>query len=164
MVTPDTIVIKSPGSPVKPITLEMLQSFKAPMLSRNPTLHYVFGRLELTEEHGLGLKSMREDATRAGLPLPKYSWEDPYLVLTLYRSAVSAVHDLSPKTASRLNKDEKASWQFIAGRESITRSELMAQMGFDERKAQRILKGLREAGLLSPIGKGRVTSYKVVRL
>ena len=71
VVTPDTIVIKSPGEPVAPITLEQLQSFNAPMLSRNPTLHYVFGKMELAEERGLGLKTMRESAVRAGLPLPE---------------------------------------------------------------------------------------------
>jgi ATP-dependent DNA helicase RecG len=163
IVTPDTIVIKSPGKPVAPITIEQLQAFNAPMLSRNPTLHYVFGKLELAEERGLGLKTMQESAAQAGLPLPKYSWEDPYLVLTLYRNAESAVRGLSPEALAGLNKDEKASWQFVTKRESISRSELMEQMGFDERKAQRVLKRLREAGLLDPIGKGRVTSYKVVR-
>lgn len=163
IVTPDTIVIKSPGGPVEPITLEQLQSFNAPLLSRNPPLHYVFAKMELAEERGLGLKTLRESATQAGLPLPKYSWEAPYLVLTLYRSAASAVRGLSSKVLDRLNDDEKASWQFITGREAITRSELMEQMGFDERKAQRVLKSLRESGLLKAIGKGRVTGYKVVR-
>lgn len=44
VVTPDTITVKSPGKPVEPITLEQMQSFDAPMLSRNPVLHYVFAR------------------------------------------------------------------------------------------------------------------------
>lgn len=161
IVTPDTIVIKSPGKPVEPITLEQLQSFNAPMLSRNPTLHYVFGKMELAEERGLGLKTMRESAAQAGLPLPKFSWEAPYLVLTLYRSPASAVRSLSPELLVRLNDDEKASWQFIAGRESVTSPELMKQMGFDERKAQRILKKLRP--LLRPVGKGPARRYVVVR-
>ena len=30
IVTPDTIVLKSPGRPIKPITVEQLQSFDAP--------------------------------------------------------------------------------------------------------------------------------------
>ena len=53
LVTPDTITVKSPGKPVEPITLEQMQSFNAPMLSRNPVLHYVFARMELAEERGL---------------------------------------------------------------------------------------------------------------
>ncbi len=43
VVTPDTITIRSPGEPVLPITVKQLQDFNAPMLSRNPVLHYVSG-------------------------------------------------------------------------------------------------------------------------
>ncbi len=163
VVTPDTIVIKSPGQPVAPITLQQLQAFNAPMLSRNPTLHYVFGRMELAEERGLGLKTMRESATQAGLPLPKYTWEDPYLVLTLYRSPSGALVDLSPQIFARLNKDERRAWQFMVGRESVTSPELMTALGFDERKAQRVLKKLLEVGLIRRGGKGRATRYHVIR-
>jgi len=163
VVTSDTVVIKSPGKPVEPITLGQLQAFNAPMLSRNPTLHYVFAKMELAEERGLGLKSMRNRVTEAGLPLPNYSWENPYLVLTLFRSPASAVRGLSPKVLDRLNEGEKASWQFVAGRESVTSPELMKQMGFDERKAQRVLKKLQAAGLLRRVGKGPATRYEMVR-
>lgn len=163
VVTPDTVVIKSPGKPVEPITLEQLQSFNAPMLSRNPTLHYVFGKMELAEERGLGLKSMKNNATQAGLPLPKYSWDAPYLVLTLFSSPAGAVRSLSPKVLDRLNDDERASWEFIAGRESVTSPELMEHMDFDERKAQRVLKKFQDAGLLRRIGKGPATHYEVLR-
>ena len=163
IVTPDTVVIKSPGQPVPPITLEQLQSFNAPMLSRNPALHYVFGKMELAEERGLGLKTMRESSTAAGLPLPKYTWEAPYLVLTLYRSAASSLVDLSPQIFARLNRDERTSWQFMVGRDSTTSKELMAAMGFDERKAQRVLKKLLAVGLIKPTGKGRATRYLMIR-
>ncbi len=76
VVTAETITVKSPGRPLAPITLEQLQSFTAPMLSRNPILHYVFAQMDLAEERGLGLKSMKERAERAGLPLPAYTWQD----------------------------------------------------------------------------------------
>lgn len=163
VVTPDTITVKSPGKPVEPITLEQLQSFNAPMLSRNPVLHFVFAKMELAEERGLGLKSMKSHAEAAGLPLPRYAWEAPYLVLTLYRSAASAVRVLSPRVLDHLNADEKASWQFIVGRESVTSPVLMKEMGFDERKAQRVLKMLLDLGLLRRVGRGRATRYEVVR-
>ncbi|OFZ25999.1 MAG: hypothetical protein A2381_11705 [Bdellovibrionales bacterium RIFOXYB1_FULL_37_110] len=69
------IIIKSPGLPVEPITIEKVKSFEAPMLSRNPILHYVFAKMKLAEERGLGLKSMRMRAIKAHLPLPEYSYE-----------------------------------------------------------------------------------------
>ena len=91
----DTITIRSPGKPLEPITLEQLQSFDAPMLSRNPVLHFVFSQMELAEERGLGLKSMQHRAEQAGLPLPAYAWKDPYLVLTIYSSPESASRTLA---------------------------------------------------------------------
>jgi ATP-dependent DNA helicase RecG len=163
VVTPDTITVKSPGKPVEPITIEQLQSFEAPMLSRNPVLHYVFAGMELAEERGLGLKSMRTRAAAASLPLPRFAWEAPYLVLTLYRSAAGAVRDLSPEVQELLNTDEKTSWQFIVLRDSVTSPVLMTEMGFDERKAQRVLKALVDAGLLRRVGRGPATRYVVVR-
>ena len=70
VVHPNRIEIHSPGEPVSPITVEQLQDFTAPMLSRNPIMHYVFAKLRLAEERGLGLKSLRVQAKKAGLPLP----------------------------------------------------------------------------------------------
>lgn len=105
--------MKSPGAPVPPITLEQMQSFSAPMLSRNPVLHYVFARMELAEERGLGLKSMRSDARRAHLPLPKYTWEDPYLVLTIYRSESGAVGSLDAETLASLSKAERSGVEVV---------------------------------------------------
>ena len=163
IVTPDTITVKSPGRLVEPITLEQMQSFNAPMLSRNPVLHYVFARMELAEERGLGLKSMKAHAEATGLPLPRYTWEDPYLVLTIYRSPAAAVHMLSAEVLKQLNADERASWEYIVGQDVVTSAALMKAMGFDERKAQRVLKKLQEARLLRRVGQGPATRYEVVR-
>ena len=163
VVTPDTITVRSPGKPVEPVTLAQMQAFSAPMLSRNPVLHYVFARMKLAEERGLGLKSMRNRAEKLGLLLPKYSFEAPYLMLTLYRSRAAAIHLLSQVVLDSLNADEKAAWEFIAGKESVTSSVLIEQMGFDERKAQRVLKKLIEIGLLRRVGQGPATRYEVLR-
>jgi ATP-dependent DNA helicase RecG len=162
-VTSDAITIKSPGGPIEPITLGQLQAFNAPMLSRNPVLHYVFAKMELAEERGLGLKSMKARASEIGLPLPRYSWEAPYLVLKLLRSPAGAVRDLVPEVRDRLNDDESASWEFIAGKQTVTTSELMERMSFDERKAQRVLKKLHDVRLLRRVGRGPATHYEVVQ-
>jgi ATP-dependent DNA helicase RecG len=123
IVTPDTIVVKSPGAPVPAITLEQMQAFSAPMLSRNPVLHYVFARMELAEERGLGLKSMRNDARQADLPLPKYSWEDPYLMLTIYRSRSAAASSMDAETLESLSRAERSGWEWLATRETVTSAE-----------------------------------------
>ena len=159
VVTLDTITIRSPGYPVKPIELKQLQGFNAPMLSRNPVLHYVFAKMELAEERGLGLKSMKTRASEAGLPLPTYAWEDPYLVLTLYRSGKGAVRALGANVLERLNADAKDTWQVILSKQPMTSAEVITETGFDERKAQRVLRKLMDEGLVQRIGMGRASQY-----
>lgn len=163
VITPNTITVKSPGAPLKPITLEQLQTFKAPMLSRNPEMHYVFVRLGLAEERGLGMKSLKQGAEKSGLPLPKYAFEDPYLVLTLYRNAEGVTDELADDILERLNADEKSTWQFLVSRESTTSPDVIRHFKFDEKKAQRILRKLMDERLIRRIGKGPATRYEVVR-
>jgi ATP-dependent DNA helicase RecG len=162
-VTAETIAVKSPGSPLAPITLEQIQSFSAPMLSRNPTLHFVFSQMGLAEERGLGLKSMKQKAEAANLPRPAYTWDDPYLVLTLYRSTESATRTLKPEILEILNDDERAGWQQITTLEFITKVSYAGATGYDPRKGQRHLKRFVELGLLRRLGSGKATSYKIVR-
>jgi ATP-dependent DNA helicase RecG len=162
VVAPDIIEIRSPGGPVEPITLQQMQSFGAPMLSRNPVLHFVFAQMEMAEERGLGLKSMKRRAEEAGLPLPRYAWADPYLVLTLYRSPEGVTRTLNPLVLAELNADERAGWEFLTGRAIVSSNELMRQLGFDEKKAQRILKKLMQVNLIRRVGKGRATRYEVI--
>lgn len=163
VVTPDKIVVWSPSLPIEPITLEQMQSFTAPMLSRNPPLHHVFARMALAEERGIGLNSLRSTALNAGLPLPRYSWKAPYLLLTLYPSAAGAARDLASKVLDTLNADERTVWQWAVTRDSMTSRDLMEQLEFDERKAQRVLRKLEGAGLLRRVGSARATHYEVVR-
>lgn len=160
--TKDTINVMSPGEPVEPITLEQMRSLNAPMLSRNPVLHYVFSRMELAEERGLGLKSLRDGAESAGLPLPRYKWVPPYLSLTIYRNAAALAAELSgPAELERLTGDRKTVWEIASARDEITTRELIERTGYDERKIQRILADLRDDGLLQRTGNGRATRYEV---
>lgn len=163
VVTPDTITVKSPGKPVEPITLEQMQSFDAPMLSRNPVLHYVFARMELAEERGLGLRSMKARAAAAGLPLPKYAWEAPYLVLTLYRTGEGATRTLEEAVLRELSSEERKGWSFLSGRTTATQSEYAQHMGVTARTAQRHLTHFVELGMLRRRGQGPATKYEVVR-
>jgi len=161
-VTPDTIEVRSPGRPVEPITTEQLQSFNAPMLSRNPTLHYVFGRMELAEERGLGLRSMKRRAEAAGLPLPRYMWNDPYLVLTVYRRPESVTRTLPADVLAALNDDERAALELAARTRGLSSPKMAQLLGFDERKARRILNKLVQLKLVRRFGKGPTTRYQVL--
>jgi len=164
IVTEHTITIKSPGAPLPPITLDQMKSFTAPMLSRNPKLHYVFRQMGLAEEAGLGLKTFKSVTERYHLPLPKYTFEDPYLVLTLYRSMESAAQTLPTEILESLNKDEIAGWQYLSSNIATTKTEYAKQLKFDDRKAERHLKKFVDLGILRRIGTGRSTKYQVSQL
>lgn len=163
MATLETIIIKSPGRPPDPITITQMQSFTAPMLSRNPILHYVFSQMHLAEERGLGLVSMKQRAKQAGLPLPAYAWEAPYLVLTLFRSPESAERTLKPEVLQALNDDERAGWRTITTLDPITTAAYSQATAYDARKAQRHLKHFLDLGLLRRVGSGKATRYEVIR-
>lgn len=159
----DTVTIRSPGAPVKPITVEQLQSFNAPMVSRNPRLHAVFSTMELAEERGLGLKSMRSKATEAGLPLPKFSFNEPYLNLKLYRTAQAATEAVPEKTLAKLSKAERKGWEWLAVREVVTTAEYQAAMDIPRRTALNHIKTFVENGFLNKQGTGSATKYRIVQ-
>ena len=160
-VTENAITIKSPGGPPDPITLEQMQSFNAPMLSRNPSLHFVFAQIKYAEERGIGLKVIKSTAENLHLPLPRYSFNDPYLDLTFYLTAEGATLSLSPESLKSLNTDERAGLQFLTTQTAITKAEYASHMNFEPRKAQRHLSKFVENGLLKRIGSGSKMKYQV---
>ncbi len=162
VVTADYVMVRSPGAPLLPITLEQMQDFTAPMYNRNPKLQFAFGGTNLVEGRGFGMRTFGEAATKHGLPVPRYSFDGLYLNLTIYRDAKAAVEALGPDVLKALNDDDKAAWELISSRHSVRSSDLIAQMGFDERKAQRVLKKLQDAGLLRRVGRGPATHYEVL--
>ena len=161
VVTEDTIAVQSPGEPPSPITLKQLQDFSAPMLSRNPELHFVFARMGMAEEQGLGLASLRDRAKELGLPRPRYTWDKPYLVLTLYRSAEGATKALGEDTLKALSKSERKGWQWLATRGKAKSGEYAEAMGVETRTARRHLGHFEELGLVRKTGSGPSQRYEV---
>ncbi len=163
VVSANTVLVRSPGEPLAPVTTEQLQDFTAPMYNRNPKLQFAFGGSKLVEGRGLGMRTLSEAASKHGLPVPRYEFDGLYLNLTIYRHAGAAARELADEISRELNEDEIAAWQFIVTQKFVTTPELMKQTGFDERKTQRVLKKLRDLKLLERLGKGPATRYKGLR-
>lgn len=162
IVMADTITVRSPGGPLPPITLEQLQSFTAPMLSRNPELHYVFAKMEMAEERGLGIKTLKSRAQQMQLPLPKYAWEAPYLTLTIFRSQEGAAKTLTPVILNSLTKSEMSGWEWLVTKGKTKTGPYARQMKVDVRTAQRHLNHFVELGIARKAGSGRATEYEVL--
>lgn len=164
VVNADTITVKSPGGPIPPVTLDQLQSFTAPMKSRNPVLHYTFARMGMAEEQGFGLeKSLKGQAQRLDLPLPTFVLAGDYLVLTIYRSREAAVSTLADEIREQFSKAEIIGWEWISKRDSVTTAEYEEAMKLPNRTAKNHIQKLRKLGLLKMTGAGRATRYEVIR-
>lgn len=158
----DAIIIKSPGEPVKPITIEQIKRFSAPSLSRNPKIMYVFDQLELVEQRGLGFQTIKDLHTKYDLPLPLVTYDAPYMVLTFPRSRESLKKVSPNKGLTNLNDEELKGFDFIKLKEKLTRKVYEEHFGFDKKKAERHFKVFVEYGLVVRKGSGPGSYYEVI--
>ncbi len=159
---PEKIIVKSPGLPVYPNSLEKLQKFTAKSYSRNKKLTLVFNRMGLMEEAEFGMDTYREMRDKYKLPLPIITYDEPDLIVTFPRSA-EAVRSLdSTEVLSQLNDEELAGLDFVKTRLSVTKKEYSEHFQFPDKKAQRHLIKFKELGLVSLEGKGPSSTYKII--
>jgi len=161
-ITPEKIIVKSPGSPIPPVTIEDLQNFKATSISRNKTLALVFNMMEYMEETGVGMETYREMRDKYNLPLPVITYETPNIVVTFPRTP-DAVRGLEGKAGvEKLNNEELAGLDFVKVRSNVTRKAYEDHFGFDKKKAERQLTKMVDAGLIARKGSGPGTYYEYI--
>jgi ATP-dependent DNA helicase RecG len=162
-ITPDKIVVKSPGKPIPPIELKDLQNFSATSISRNKTLALVFNLMRYMEESGIGMDTYKEMRDKYKLPLPLITYEEPNLVVTFPRSS-DAVRNLdNTELLSQLNDEELAGLDFIKTRGEVSRKDYEDHFGFERKKASNQLKKMKALDLIGDNGKPSTShDYKYV--
>lgn len=163
VITPDKIVIKSPGTPVHPNTLEKLQSFTATSYSRNKKLALIFNKMGYMEEAEFGMDTFREMRIKYNLPLPIITYEEPNLIVTFPRTA-DAVRSLYDKDIlSQLNDEEIAGYDFVKAKGEVSRKEYEEHFGFERKKASNQLKKMKDIGLIDDNGENpKSNNYRYV--
>ena len=162
LINSDSIVINSPGAPLPSISLEQLNTFKAPSLSRNPIIAYIFNKMGYVEETGLGMSSLKSLNEKYDLPLPEYTFEEPFLKLT-FPKTFDAVKKVSKHTGVvNLNNEELKGYEFIKSKVEIKRSDYEEHFEFDKKKAERHLNKMVEEDLIERKGAGRSTYYVII--
>ena len=147
-ITADSIVVKSAGKPLPSITLQQLNTFKAPSISRNPIVTYVFNLMGYTEEIGFGMAALKNLHSKYGLPTPEYIFEEPYLSLTFPRN-IEAVKNLGSKKAiSQLTDEELMGYEWIRTLDEISAKEYAANFNISSRTASRHLSRMLELGMI----------------
>lgn len=158
----DKIVVKSAGLPVSPISLDDVKAFRAPSLSRNPKITYVFNRMGLMEESELGMETFKGMQEKYELPLPFYDYKAPYLSLTFSRSIEAAKTVSGNEALTDLNNEEILGLNWIKTQSQVSTSIYASHFGFTHKKAQRQLAKLVEKGLIILEGRGRGAIYKTL--
>ncbi len=152
VVSENILEIKSPGAPPSPITVDQLNSFDAPALSRNPSIAFVFRELNYSENYGHGLDLMRE-MRLVGLPYPHYSFDGVNLSLAIPLSKESLT-SIFPET-STLTPEELAIVEFIRENGEATKAMVASAFNITEKTAQRRLSLLVEKGFISGNGEAK---------
>lgn len=157
------ILVRSPGAPLKQISLEKLNTFQAPSLRRNPIISFVFSKMDYMEEKGFGMKTFKSLQQRYGLPLPEFKFQDPYLELSFARNVEGVKEILKEKSGKgdELKQDELDVYEYIKVNGPVRRADIDEVFDFETRATQRILKELVGSELIEVQGSGRSTKYVI---
>lgn len=148
----DAIIIKSPGEPVKPISLDQIKRFNAPSLSRNPKIMYVFDQLRLVEQRGLGFQTIKDLPSKHNLPLPIVSYEAPYMILTFPRSGADLKKIASNQKILELSDEELKGYNWIRSQGEVSTKEYALHFGVAQRTASRHLAKMFDLDLIETNG------------
>jgi len=158
-ISDETIIVRSPGGPVKPISMERIQRLDAPYLSKNPKITFVFEKLDLSEGRGLGFETIRNLPTIHNLPLPIATFDDPYLNFTFSRAYGNG--NENDERLAMLNKTESIGYDYIRLNSPITRKSYEESQGVSGMTANRHISLFIKLGLVRKVGSGPKTAYKI---
>lgn len=159
----DSIVIKSPGHLLRPLSLDKIRAYNAPPYSRNPRIAETFYYMKLMEERGWGFPRMRDLLVNYGLRPPGFSYHDSYFVVTFFaRERAPGIVEIAPDLLAKLDKRQKQVVDFVRSKGKITRAQCAANFAVSERTATRHLSKLIELGIIERKGRGPSTYYVLV--
>jgi ATP-dependent DNA helicase RecG len=159
-IDPERIIVRSPGTPFLPITLDDLKKFDAPSLSRNPKIMYVFNQMHLAEQRGIGLRNMKH-LPEEGFPLPAFEMKAGMLEITFGRTKEFIAKKAGLKNLNKLSDEDKNGYLFIQQKGELSRGEFASEFGLNDKAAQRRLAKLVEMKLIVMTGDKKGARYKV---
>jgi ATP-dependent DNA helicase RecG len=104
------------------------------------------------EESGFGMEIFRSLAEKYNLPLPEYSYNNPFLILTFPRN-IEAVKKVSKEKAiTKLTKEEIAGFEWVKSKREVSTKQYADHFSYSQRTATRHLVKMHHLGLLSDNG------------
>lgn len=158
-ISPQKIIIKSPGLPMEPMTIEDIRTMDLPSISRNPKIMYVYNRMGLAEQRGIGLRNLKK-LPEYGFPLPIFNLKGKILEITLGRDS-KLIPEMKGINANDLTNEDREGLFFIQRNEPISVKEYSEHFGLTDKTAQRRILNLFDKGLLEREGQNRWIKYKL---
>jgi ATP-dependent DNA helicase RecG len=162
-VFPDRILVKSPGEPVPPITIEALNNFTATSYSRNKKIAFIFNEMEYMEESAVGMDTFRSMRETYKLPLPIFEYDGINTVVTFPRSTKAVIKAYSNKDISELTEAQIEGYEWIKIKGDASTREYSSHFNIGYKTAQRHLSKMKELGLITDNGEDvNSPNYKYV--
>lgn len=156
-ISPNKIIVRSPGVPEAPLTINDLKTFDTPSISRNPKIMFVFNKMGMAEQRGIGLKSMKI-LNDFGFPLPTFDLKAGMLQVTFGRTK-EFLAEIKGVDSSLLTEEDKNGLIFIQERKQISVSDYASYFDITLKTAGRRLKKFIDLGLIVRTGAMKGTKY-----
>lgn len=141
----DRIEFESPGR--FPGVVDLGDPPKITRFARNPRIARVLADLRFGQELGEGIRRMFEEMRLAGLADPEYHQTAGSVQLVLRAS------DVERELDARLPKGWRAVMQVVREGERVSTGEIMGVLDLSRPTAIRVLRSMRDAGLIEWVGK-----------
>jgi ATP-dependent DNA helicase RecG len=162
-VFPDRILVKSPGEPVPPITIEALNNFTATSYSRNKKISFIFNEMDYMEESAVGMDTFRSMREIHKLPLPVFVYDGINTVVTFPRTNEAVKKAYINKDIDELTEAQIEGYEWIKTKGEVSTREYSSHFDIGYKTAQRHLAKMKELGLIGDNGEdSNSPNYKYV--
>ncbi|GHT39545.1 hypothetical protein AGMMS49965_05870 [Bacteroidia bacterium] len=158
-VSPEKIIVRSPGLLMSPLTIDDMQTMDLPSISRNPKIMFVYNRMGLAEQRGIGLRNMKR-LPELGFPSPTFNMRGNILEIIFARGA-SSIPELMGVDTENLTREDRDGLFFIQQNEAVVVKDYATHFGLTDKTAQRRITKLLELGLIEKEGENRWVRYKI---
>lgn len=148
------IIVKSPGEPPPPLTIEDLRNLDVSSITRNPKIMFIFDQMGLAEQRGFGFSRMKGLPER-GFPLPFVEMKHGKLEITFARTK----EFISQRVGENLTDQDQEALLFIQREGEVSTGKFARHFGLTSKTAQRRLAKLVDLRLVKTKGQARSTVY-----
>jgi ATP-dependent DNA helicase RecG len=155
----DQIVVKSPGLPVNPLTIEMFPD-KVTSIQRNPKTAQAVFSLGLMEARGFGIKHMPERLRVHQLSPPEFLIESGFFVVKLPgRERTAFAMRVDSQMLATLTPRQLEIIELAENKKLIRSEDVVEVLKISRETATQDLRRLIELGILAKSGTARSTAY-----